>query len=121
MVGGWVGGWVGGDDGSPKGRRARWGCWARWRRGGLHSLCTPRAAPDLPASSCALPLCRLGGYDLHDLVVLDATTVGVIVGVEADSVKVLTNQVRGGGGRGGRHAGGRHVEARAWPGRVLRG
>ena len=29
---------------------------------------------------------------MHDLVVLDATTVGVIVGVEADSLRVLTNQ-----------------------------
>lgn len=38
--------------------------------------------------------CRLGGYEMHDLVVLDNTTVGVIVNVEQDALRVLTNQVR---------------------------
>ena len=44
---------------------------------------------------------------MHDLVVLDNTTVGVIVNVEQDALRVLTNQVRvqccweGGGGGGG--------------------
>ncbi|KFM22733.1 Putative transcription elongation factor SPT5-like protein 1 [Auxenochlorella protothecoides] len=36
----------------------------------------------------------IGGYELHDLVALDATTVGVIVGVERDACRVLTNQGR---------------------------
>eukprot|EP00884_Botryococcus_braunii_P016048 jgi/Botrbrau1/3126/Bobra.0070s0099.1 len=36
-----------------------------------------------------------GEYELHNLVVLDQTTVGVIVAIEADSARVLTNQ--GGG------------------------
>ena len=45
---------------------------------------------------------------MHDLVVLDNTTVGVIVNVEQDALRVLTNQVRvqccweGGGGEGGK-------------------
>ncbi|PRW59844.1 transcription elongation factor SPT5-like protein 1 [Chlorella sorokiniana] len=36
----------------------------------------------------------LGGYEMHDLVVLDNTTVGVIVNVEQDALRVLTNQGR---------------------------
>ena len=54
-------------------------------------LNSPHITPSLPSLSLS---CRLGGYDLHDLVVLDNTTVGVIVGVEADAVTVLTNQGR---------------------------
>ena len=38
---------------------------------------------------------------MHDLVVLDNTTVGVIVNVEQDALRVLTNQACGGWGRGG--------------------
>jgi transcription elongation factor SPT5 len=37
---------------------------------------------------------RLGEYEMHDLVVLDNTTVGVVVDVESDALRVLTNQVR---------------------------
>ncbi|KAK2076003.1 hypothetical protein QBZ16_001339 [Prototheca wickerhamii] len=36
----------------------------------------------------------LGPYELHDLVALDAATVGVIVGVDRDACRVLTNQGR---------------------------
>ncbi|KAL4420140.1 hypothetical protein ABPG77_010356 [Micractinium sp. CCAP 211/92] len=36
----------------------------------------------------------LGGYEMHDLVVLDNATVGVVVNVEADALRVLTNQGR---------------------------
>lgn len=36
----------------------------------------------------------IGDYDLFDLVVLDPQTVGVIVGVDKDSCRVLTNQGR---------------------------
>lgn len=36
---------------------------------------------------------KIGDHDLHDLVVLDHQTVGVIVHVEKDSCRVLTNQV----------------------------
>lgn len=36
---------------------------------------------------------KIGDYDLHDLVVLDHQTVGVIVHVEKDSCRVLTNHV----------------------------
>jgi len=35
---------------------------------------------------------RFGPYELHDLVVLDQATVGVIVEISKDSCKVLTNQ-----------------------------
>jgi transcription elongation factor len=35
----------------------------------------------------------LGGkYELHDLVQLDAHTAGVIVGIDKDTARVLTNQ-----------------------------
>lgn len=37
--------------------------------------------------------CRFGKYELHDLVVLDQQTTGVIVTVEKDSCKVLTSDV----------------------------
>ena len=37
-------------------------------------------------------MCRLGGYEMHDLIVLDNTTVGVMVNVEQDALRVLTNQ-----------------------------
>lgn len=40
-------------------------------------------------------MCRWGEYELHNLVVLDQTTVGVIVAIEADSARVLTNQGAG--------------------------
>jgi ABC-type sugar transport system substrate-binding protein len=43
----------------------------------------------MPPSALAL---RLGGYEMHDLVVLDNTTVGVVVNVDQDSLRVLTNQ-----------------------------
>ena len=36
---------------------------------------------------------RFGEYGLHDLVVLDQQTMGVIVQIHANSCKVLTNQV----------------------------
>lgn len=39
-------------------------------------------------------ICRIGDYDLFDLVVLDSQTVGVIIGVDKDSCKILTNQGR---------------------------
>lgn len=35
---------------------------------------------------------RFGPYELHDLVVLDQATVGVIVEISKDACKVLTNQ-----------------------------
>lgn len=38
------------------------------------------------------PLHRFGPYELHDLVVLDQATVGVIVEISKDACKVLTNQ-----------------------------
>jgi hypothetical protein len=38
--------------------------------------------------------CRFEGYDLHELVVLDQHTVGIIVSVTANSCKILTNKVR---------------------------
>jgi len=37
--------------------------------------------------------CRFGKYELHDLVVLDQQTTGIIVGVEKDSCRVLTTEV----------------------------
>ncbi len=45
---------------------------------------------------CPLPLAayRLAGYELHDLVSLDNQTFGVIVGVEKEACRVLTNQGR---------------------------
>ena len=55
--------------------------------------------PPLPAHPTHPPtitLRRLGGYEMHDLVVLDNTTVGVVVNVEQDALRVLTNQVRQG-------------------------
>lgn len=36
---------------------------------------------------------RFGQYELHDLVVLDQQTTGVIIGVEKDSCQVLTSEV----------------------------
>lgn len=39
---------------------------------------------------------------MHDLVVLDNATVGVVVNVEADALRVLTNQVGGGRAAGAR-------------------
>ena len=47
--------------------------------------------------------CRLGEYSLHDLVVLDQQTVGVIISIGSDSCQVLTNknQVRKSGQVGG--------------------
>ncbi len=39
---------------------------------------------------------RWGEYELHNLVALDQTTVGVIVAIEADSARILTNQGTGG-------------------------
>lgn len=46
---------------------------------------------------CYAVLCSgvetLGGkYELHDLVQLDAHTAGVIVGIDKDTARVLTNQ-----------------------------
>lgn len=41
-----------------------------------------------------MPACRFGTYELHDLVVLDSNTVGVIISIAKDSCKVLTNKVR---------------------------
>jgi transcription elongation factor len=46
---------------------------------------------------CCAVLCSgvetLGGkYELHDLVQLDAHTAGVIVGIDKDTARVLTNQ-----------------------------
>ena len=46
------------------------------------------------AVAVATTLDTIGDYELFDLVVLDAQTVGVIVGVDKDSCKVLTNQGR---------------------------
>eukprot|EP00887_Chlorella_sp_A99_P006595 scaffold3.g6595.t1 len=48
----------------------------------------------VPAVTASSTIDSLGQYELHDLVVLDANTVGVVVGVEADSCTVLTNQGR---------------------------
>ncbi len=50
---------------------------------------------------CCAALCVLrstgvetlgGKYELHDLVQLDAHTAGVIVGIDKDTARVLTNQ-----------------------------
>lgn len=46
------------------------------------------------AVAVATTLDTIGDYELFDLVVLDAQTVGVIVGVNKDSCRVLTNQGR---------------------------
>ena len=39
-------------------------------------------------------VCRFGKYELHDLVVLDQQTTGVIISVSKDTCKVLTTEVR---------------------------
>lgn len=52
----------------------------------------PACLPHPPAPSL-LQSHSLGGYEMHDLVVLDNTTVGVVVNVEQDALRVLTNQV----------------------------
>ena len=36
---------------------------------------------------------RFGEYELFDLVVLDQQTVGVVVAIDKDTCRVLTNQV----------------------------
>jgi transcription elongation factor SPT5 len=46
------------------------------------------------AVAVATTIDSIGDYELFDLVVLDAQTVGVIIGVDKDSCKVLTNQGR---------------------------
>ncbi len=46
------------------------------------------------AVAVATTIDSIGDYELFDLVVLDAQTVGVIVGVDKDSCRVLTNQGR---------------------------
>ena len=43
---------------------------------------------------CSCDTIRFGEYGLHDLVVLDQQTMGVIVAIHATTCKVLTNQVR---------------------------
>lgn len=45
-------------------------------------------------AAAATTIDSIGDYDLFDLVLLDSSTVGVIVNVEKDSCKVLTNQGR---------------------------
>ena len=42
---------------------------------------------------CCCCLGRFGEYSLHDLVILDQQTMGVIIAIHANSCKVLTNQV----------------------------
>ena len=37
-------------------------------------------------------ICSFGPYELHDLVVLDQSTVGVIVEISKEACKVLSNQ-----------------------------
>ena len=37
--------------------------------------------------------CRFGKYELHDLVVLDQQTTGIIIGVDKESCRVLTTEV----------------------------
>lgn len=47
----------------------------------------------MPSQECAevsAGLERLGNYELHDMVMLDRTQVGVVVKVEHSSFKVLT-------------------------------
>ena len=46
------------------------------------------------AVAVATTIDSIGDYELFDLVVLDAQTVGVLVGVDKDSCRVLTNQGR---------------------------
>lgn len=46
------------------------------------------------AVAVAATIDSIGDYELFDLVVLDAQTVGVIIGVDKDSCRVLTNQGR---------------------------
>lgn len=46
------------------------------------------------AVAVASSIDSIGSYDLFDFVALDPTTVGVIVGVDKDSCRVLTNQGR---------------------------
>lgn len=38
-------------------------------------------------------VCRFGKYELHDLVVLDQQTTGIIISVEKDTCRVLTTEV----------------------------
>lgn len=65
-----------------------WDATGPWHRSSL----SPEICLD-PLSAPHAALHRLGGYEMHDLVVLDNTTVGVIVNVEQDALRVLTNQV----------------------------
>lgn len=53
---------------------------------------TPSLFPLVHTPYSCPPACSLGGYEMHDLVVLDNTTVGVVVNVEAEALHVLTNQ-----------------------------
>ena len=39
-------------------------------------------------------VCSFGKYELHDLLMLDDGSVGVLIAVAKDSCKVLTNKVR---------------------------
>ena len=44
--------------------------------------------------SCTIDFCRFGKYELHDLVVLDQQTTGIIVSVEKETCRVLTTEVQ---------------------------
>ena len=43
-------------------------------------------------------MCSFGKYELHDLLMLDDGSVGVLIAVAKDSCKVLTNKVSTGSG-----------------------
>ena len=39
-----------------------------------------------------MPSVRFGEYELHDLAVLDHSTTGMIIAIDKDTCRVLTNQ-----------------------------
>lgn len=68
---------------------------------GQHHRCADSSnSPDMshcveaPSSAGNLSLCRFGKYELHDLVVLDQQTTGIIISVEKDTCRVLTTEVK---------------------------
>lgn len=58
----------------------------------LGLICQSEAVLLVTAFTSAALACRLGAYELHDLVVLDQNVVGVIISIAKDSCKVLTNR-----------------------------
>ena len=48
----------------------------------------------LPVQSPDGAVCSFGHFSLHDLVILDQQTGGVIISISANTCRVLTNQAR---------------------------